>query len=95
LSLGDGEFLGEADEVPGMSHIHLGSDPSYIELTIFFVSSDVGHCIEIFWGLDKVKWDGEARPPEEWVPKHSLEEAMKHAPPGQDTTLADPSLRHK
>ena len=54
-----------------------------------------GHSIEIFWGLDKVDWDGEARPPEEWVPKHSLEEAVDHAPPGQDTTLTDPSLRRK
>jgi len=54
-----------------------------------------GHSIEIFWGLDKVDWDGPARPPEEWVPKHSLEEAVEHAPPGQDTTLADPSLRQK
>lgn len=54
-----------------------------------------GHSLEIFWGLDKVAWDGEARPPEEWVPKHSLEEAVDHAPPGQDTTLADPSLRRE
>lgn len=54
-----------------------------------------GHCIEIFWGLDQVDWDGEARPPEEWVPKPSLEEAVEFAPPGQDTTLADSSLRQK
>lgn len=54
-----------------------------------------GHSIEIFWGLDKVDWTGAARPPEEWVPKHSLEEAVDHAPPGQDTTLIDPSLRQK
>jgi catechol 2,3-dioxygenase len=54
-----------------------------------------GHALEIFWGLDKVDWDGKARPPEEWVPKHTLEEAVDHAPPGQDTTLADPSLRQK
>jgi len=54
-----------------------------------------GHCLEIFWGLDKVDWDGEARPPEEWLPKPSLEEAVDHAPPGQDTTLADPTLRQK
>jgi catechol 2,3-dioxygenase len=51
-----------------------------------------GHSLEIFWGLDKVDWDGEARPPEEWMPKHTLEEAVDHAPPGQDTTLADSSL---
>jgi len=54
-----------------------------------------GHSLEIFWGLDKVAWDGEARPPEEWVPKPTLEEAVDHAPRGQDTTLADPSLRQK
>jgi len=51
------------------------------------------HRLEIFWGLDKVDWDGPVRPPEEWAPKLSLEEAVDDAPPGQDTTLADPSLR--
>ena len=50
-----------------------------------------GHALEIFWGLDKVDWHGEARPAEEWAPKHTLEEAVDQAPPGQDTTLADPS----
>ena len=52
-----------------------------------------GHSLEIFWGLDKVDWEGEARPPQEWVPKPTLEESVDHAPPGQDTTLADPNLR--
>ena len=52
-----------------------------------------GHALEIFWGLDRVEWNGEARPPEEWAPKHTLEEAVDQAPPGQDTALADPSLR--
>ena len=54
-----------------------------------------GHSLEIFWGLDKVDWDGEARPPEEWAPRPSLEEALDEAPPGQDTTLADPGLRRR
>lgn len=54
-----------------------------------------GHSLELFWGLDKVDWNGEARPPEEWVPKPSLEEALADAPPGQDTTLADPAVRRK
>lgn len=54
-----------------------------------------GHCLEIFWGLDQVAWNGAARPPEEWLPKPSLEEAVDHAPPEQDTTLADPGLRQK
>ena len=54
-----------------------------------------GHSLEIFWGLDKVDWDGEARPPEEWAPKPSLEEALDETPPGQDTTLAEPGLRRE
>ncbi len=52
-----------------------------------------GHSLELFWGLDKVDWNDTARPPEEWVPSPSLEEALDNAPPGQDTTLADPGLR--
>ncbi|MDE0028038.1 MAG: VOC family protein [Deltaproteobacteria bacterium] len=54
-----------------------------------------GHSLEIFWGLDQVDWEGEARPPEEWAPRPSLEEALNEAPPGQDTTLADPDLQRK
>jgi hypothetical protein len=38
-------------------------------------------------------WEGDSRPPEEWAEEHSLEAAIDHAPPGQDTTLADPGLR--
>ncbi|MEE8334324.1 MAG: VOC family protein [Alphaproteobacteria bacterium] len=62
------------------------------QVSVEFEDPD-GHRIEIFWGLDKVDWDGEARPAEEWKPKHTLEEAVDDAPPGQITTLADPSLR--
>jgi len=51
------------------------------------------HRLEIFWGLDQVAWDGAARPPEEWAEEHTLEAALDHAPPGQDTSLADPGLR--
>ena len=52
-----------------------------------------GHALEIYWGLDQVGEDGKVRPPEEWREVFSLEEAVDNAPPGQDTTLADPSLR--
>ena len=51
-----------------------------------------GHNLEIYWGLDQVPLDADARPPEEWIATPSLEEAVAKAPPGQDTTLADPSL---
>lgn len=50
------------------------------------------HRLEIFWGLDQVDWNGKARPPEEWAEEHSLGAAIEHAPPGQETTLADPAL---
>jgi catechol 2,3-dioxygenase-like lactoylglutathione lyase family enzyme len=50
------------------------------------------HRLEVFWAMDQVAWDGEARPPEEWRSRLSLEEAVETAPPGQDTTLKDPSL---
>ena len=32
------------------------------------------------------------RPPEEWRQTLTLEDALKHVPPGQDVTLRDPSL---
>ena len=46
-----------------------------------------GHWLEIYWGLDQVGPDGSIRPPEEWRECFTLEEAVKDAPPGQDTRL--------
>ena len=51
------------------------------------------HMLEIYWGLDQVGSDGRTRPPEEWREEMSIEDAIDNAPPGQDTTLGDPSLR--
>lgn len=51
------------------------------------------HRLEIYWGLDQVPKGGKARPPEEWVETMSLEEAIDNAPPGQDTSGHDSSLR--
>ena len=51
------------------------------------------HMLEIFWGLDQVGSDGRVRPPEEWREEMSIESAIDNPPPGQDTTLRDPSLR--
>lgn len=53
------------------------------------------HRLEIFWGLDQVASDGRVRPPEEWREASSIEAALDDPPPGQDTTLADPSLRRR
>lgn len=48
-----------------------------------------GHWLEIYWGLDQVGPDGRIRPPEEWRECFSLEEAVRTAPPGQDTSLPE------
>lgn len=52
-----------------------------------------GHWLEIYWGLDQVGPDGTVRPPEEWRECFSLEEAVRTAPPGQDTTRRGPAGR--
>jgi catechol-2,3-dioxygenase len=51
------------------------------------------HLLELYWDLEQVGTNGEVRPPEDWRETFSLEEATDNPPPGQDTTLADPSLR--
>jgi catechol 2,3-dioxygenase len=51
-----------------------------------------GHRLEIYWGLDQIGGDGYARPPEEWVWAHSLEEAVDKPVKGQDTSLHNPAL---
>jgi hypothetical protein len=45
------------------------------------------HVLEIFWGLDKLGPDENARPPEEWREEFSLEDAINNPPPGQDEML--------
>ncbi len=45
------------------------------------------HFLELYWGLDQVGSDHRVRPPEEWREEASLEDAIAHPPPGQDTKL--------
>ena len=52
-----------------------------------------GHVLEIYWDIDQVGPEEEARPADQWRPAVSLEDAIDNAPPGQDVTLADTSLR--
>ena len=63
-----------------------------VQIAVEFLDPD-GHWLEIFWGLDQVSPNSEARPPEEWAEEFSLEKAIDNAPPGQDTRLADVSLK--
>ncbi len=51
------------------------------------------HSLEIYWCIDQIGSDGRARPPEEWREALTLEDAIDDAPPGQDISLYDPTLR--
>ena len=62
------------------------------QLSIDFRDPD-GHSLELYWGIDQVDWNGAPRPASEWIQTRSLEEAVDRAPSGQDTTMAEPSLR--
>jgi catechol 2,3-dioxygenase len=62
------------------------------QVAVEFFDPD-NHHVELYWGLDQVGTDGRVRPREEWREFHSLEDAVDKPPPGQDTTLQDPTLR--
>lgn len=61
------------------------------QVSVEFLDPD-GHTLELFWAMDQVGADGRVRPPEEWRQQSSFAGAIANAPPGQDTTLKDPSL---
>jgi catechol 2,3-dioxygenase len=63
-----------------------------VQIAVEFRDPD-GHRLEIYWGLDQVGTDGHVRPPSEWKWAHSLDEAIRDPVRGQDTTLADPTLK--
>jgi len=62
------------------------------QVAVEFLDPD-GHHLELYWGLDQVGSDGRARPWDEWRQTPSLEEAVRVAPQGQDTTVHDAALR--
>ena len=39
----------------------------------------------IFWGLDQIRADGKSRPPDQWRECFTHEDALRDAPPGQET----------
>jgi len=61
------------------------------QVSVEFLDPD-GHTLELFWAMDQVGADDRVRPPEEWRQQSSFAGAIANAPPGQDTTLQDPSL---
>ena len=62
------------------------------QVAVEFLDPD-GHHLELYWGLDQVGSDGRARPWDEWRQQTSLEDAVRIAPKGQDTTVHDAALR--
>ncbi len=76
----------------GVEILFEGRRRAGVQIAVEFLDPD-GHILEIYWGLDRIKGDDKARPPEEWAAAMSIEEAIDNPPPGQDTTLADPTLR--
>ena len=62
------------------------------QVSVEFLDPD-GHHLELYWGVDQIGSDGRARPADEWRQTATLEDAVKSAPPGQDTTLHDAALR--
>ena len=79
-------------EAEGVKITYAGRRRAGCQVAVEFLDPD-NHVLEIYWGIDQVGSDGRIRPPAEWREEMTLEGAVDNAPPGQDTTLADPSLR--
>jgi catechol 2,3-dioxygenase len=62
-----------------------------VQIAVEFRDPD-GHRLEIYWGIDQIGSDGQARPAEQWKGARSLEAAIANPVQGQDTTLLDPTL---
>jgi catechol 2,3-dioxygenase-like lactoylglutathione lyase family enzyme len=75
----------------GVEIVYEGRRRAGCQIAVEFLDPD-GHHLEIYWGLDEVGSGGAVRPPEEWRQTRTLEEAVDDAPPGQDTSLREPSL---
>ena len=62
------------------------------QVAVEFLDPD-GHHLELYWAVDQIGSDGRSRPRDEWRQTKTLEEAVRIAPPGQDTTIHDAALR--
>jgi catechol 2,3-dioxygenase len=76
----------------GATIVYEGRRRAGCQVSVEFLDPD-GHHLELFWGLDQIGTDGRVRPADEWRQTATLEDAVRFAPPGQDTTLHDVSLK--
>ena len=79
-------------EKHGVEISYLGRRRAGCQVAVEFFDPD-NHMLEIYWGIDRIGTNENARPAEEWREELTLEAAVDNAPPGQDTTMMDPSLR--
>jgi catechol 2,3-dioxygenase len=61
-----------------------------VQIAVEFRDPD-GHRLEIYWGIDQIGSDGQARPAAEWKGARSLEAAIADPVAGQDTMLRPPT----
>lgn len=88
----DEVFLARAHlEKHGVEMIFEGRRRAGQQIAIEFKDPD-GHMVELCWCMDQIAPQDMSRPPEDWRAAASLEDAVNDPPPGQDVTLADPSL---
>jgi len=76
----------------GATIVYEGRRRAGCQVSVEFLDPD-GHHLELFWGLDQIGTDGRVRPADEWRQTATLEDAVRFAPPGQNTTLHDASLK--
>lgn len=76
----------------GAKIVYEGRRRAGCQVSVEFLDPD-GHHLELFWGLDQIGTDGRVRPADEWRQTATLEDAVRFAPPGQDTTLHDANLK--
>jgi catechol 2,3-dioxygenase len=75
----------------GVPIVFQGRRRAGAQIAVEFVDPD-GHNLEIYWGVDQVGPDGRVRPPEEWRPAQTLEDAIASPVAGQRLELRDRSL---
>ena len=76
----------------GVEIVYQGRRRAGCQVSVEFLDPD-GHHLELYWGVDQIGSDDRARPAEDWRQTMTLEDAVRTAPPGQDTTLHDSGLR--
>ena len=76
----------------GTRIVYEGRRRAGCQVAVEFLDPD-GHHLELYWGVDQIGSDERSRPSREWRQTSTLEEAVRHPPSGQDTTLHDAALR--